>query len=230
MKNILIAGASSAMAQSLIQIAQSEGDRIIALSRQANEQDHIEWHQVENYSQQALPTLEDPIHGLVYFPGSIALKPFHRTAEADFKLDLDIHLFGAIAVMQRYLPQLKLAGSASVVTIGTVATHVGMPFHASVAASKGALQSLTQSLAAEYAPAIRFNMVAPSLTDTPMAERLLNSPEKKESAAKRSPLGKVGEPEDIAEMIAFLLSEKSKWISGQTLHVDGGLSTLRHQL
>ena len=230
MKNMLIAGASSAMAQSLIPLLSQHGNRVIALSRQADAAPGMEWHQVEQYTLEHLPNIDEPLHGLVYFPGSIALKPFHRTSTADFKNDLEIHLMGAIAVMQKYLPQLKASGQASVVTIGTVATQVGMPFHASVAAAKGALQSLTHSLAAEYAPVIRFNMVAPSLTDTPMAERLLNSPEKRESAAKRSPLGKVGEPLDIAEMVAFLLSDKSKWISGQTLHVDGGLGALRHQL
>ncbi|MFM7310571.1 MAG: SDR family NAD(P)-dependent oxidoreductase [Flavobacteriales bacterium] len=230
MKTILIAGASSAMAQSLIQKLALEGHQIIALSRQEQMLSGAQCIQVENYQSAALPDMQEAIHGLVYFPGSIALKPFHRTTESDFKQDLDIHLFGAISVMQKYLPQLKLSGAASVVTIGTVATQVGMPFHASVSVAKGALQSLSQSLAAEYAPVIRFNMIAPSLTDTPMAERLLNTPEKRDSAAKRSPLGKVGEPDDIAEMASFLLSDKSKWMTGQTLHVDGGLGVLRHQL
>ena len=230
MKTILIAGASSAMAQSLIQKLALDGHQIIALSRQEQMLSGARCIQVENYQSAALPDWQDAIHGLVYFPGSIALKPFHRTTESDFKQDLDIHLFGAISVVQKYLPQLKLSGAASVVTIGTVATQVGMPFHASVSVAKGALQSLSQSLAAEYAPVIRFNMIAPSLTDTPMAERLLNTPEKRDSAAKRSPLGKVGEPDDIAEMASFLLSDKSKWMTGQTLHVDGGLGVLRHQL
>lgn len=230
MKNILIVGASSAMAQSLIHKLKEDGVNAIALSRQELAIPGVQTLKVESYQLNALPDIQETLHGLIYFPGSIALKPFHRTTDADFKQDLDIHLFGAIAVVQKYLPGLKSSGGASVVTIGTVATQVGMPYHASVSVSKGALQSLTQSLAAEYAPAIRFNMIAPSLTDTPMAERLLNTPEKRESAAKRSPLGKVGEPHDIAEMASFLLSDKSKWITGQTLHVDGGLGILRHQL
>jgi NAD(P)-dependent dehydrogenase (short-subunit alcohol dehydrogenase family) len=102
-----------------------------------------------------------------------------------------------------------------------------MPFHASVAASKGAIEGLTRSLAAEFAPKIRVNCIAPSLTNTPMASRLLSSPEKIEASALRHPLKKVGDPKDLANMTTFLLSDASKWMTGQILHLDGGMSSIK---
>jgi NAD(P)-dependent dehydrogenase (short-subunit alcohol dehydrogenase family) len=102
-----------------------------------------------------------------------------------------------------------------------------LPFHTQVAASKGAIEGLTRALAAEYAPAIRVNCIAPSLTDTPLAAFLLNTEQKKEVNALRHPLKRIGNAKDIANMAAFLLSEKASWITGQILHVDGGMSSLK---
>ena len=102
-----------------------------------------------------------------------------------------------------------------------------MPFHVSIAAAKGAVEGLTTSLAAELAPKIRVNCIAPSLTQTSLAEKLVNTPDKMEGAAKRHPLQRIGQPGDIAEMACFLLSDKSGWITGQVIHVDGGISTLK---
>ena len=103
---------------------------------------------------------------------------------------------------------------------------MGMHFHTSVAASKGAIEGFAKALAAEYAPKIRVNVIAPSLTDTPLADKFLNNDVKKEKSSERHPLKRFGQPEDIAQMASFLLSENSSWMSGQILHVDGGMSTL----
>jgi len=123
---------------------------------------------------------------------------------------------------------MKKAGNASVVLFSTVAVQTGMPYHSSISAAKGAIEGLTRSLAAEYASSgIRFNAIAPSLTDTDLASRLLNTPEKQEASAKRHPLGRFGTADDIAQAAFFLLSENSTWISGQILGVDGGMGSLR---
>mgnify|MGYP000155808720 CR=1 FL=1 len=123
--------------------------------------------------------------------------------------------------------QLKKSNQASVVLFSTVAVQQGMPFHASVAAAKGAVEGLTRSLAAEWAPKIRVNCIAPSLTDTPLAGRLLATPEKKEAAGNRHPLKRVGTAEELGNIATFLLSENSSWITGQVIGVDGGLSALK---
>ncbi|MFN0048241.1 MAG: SDR family NAD(P)-dependent oxidoreductase [Cytophagales bacterium] len=171
--------------------------------------------------------LPDELHGLVYCAGSINLKPFHRLTEDDFINDLKINLLGAVKVIQYALPALKKSGNASIVLFSTVAVQTGMGFHASVASAKGAVEGLTRSLAAEFAPTIRVNCIAPSLTNTPLAEKLLNTPEKIEASNKRHPLSKIGQPSDIAASVVFLLSDNASWITGQILHIDGGLGVLR---
>ena len=172
-------------------------------------------------------TWPERLDGFVYFPGSIALKPFHRLTAEDFQRDLQVNLFGAIAALQSALPALKASGNASVVLFSTVAVAQGMPMHASISAAKGALEGLAKSLAAEWAPAIRVNVIAPSLTDTPLAGALLNSDLKKESAAKRHPLQQVGRSEDMAALVTHLLSGHARFMTGQVLHLDGGLSAVR---
>lgn len=175
----------------------------------------------------AFPELDGPVDGLAYFPGTITLRPFHLLRRRDFLHDLEINYLGAVRTLQRYLPQLKKSPSASVVLMSTVAVQTGIPFHASIAGAKGAIEGLTRALAAELAPKIRVNAVAPSLTDTPLAKSLLNQPAKRDAAADRHPLQRVGEADDIAAAVCFLLTDQSSWITGQVLSVDGGLSRIK---
>ncbi|MES2474475.1 MAG: SDR family oxidoreductase [Verrucomicrobiota bacterium] len=171
-----------------------------------------------------LPAVLD---GLIYFPGSITLKPFHRLTTSDFLQDYQINCLGAVHAIQSALPAMKAAPNASVVLFSSVAVAQGLPFHASIAAAKGAVEGLVLALAAELTPKIRVNGIAPSLTTTPLAENLLNTDAKREAAAKRHPLQQIGEPEDVAELAAFLLSDASKFMTGQILRPDGGLSSIR---
>jgi NAD(P)-dependent dehydrogenase (short-subunit alcohol dehydrogenase family) len=165
---------------------------------------------------------------LVYCPGTINLKPFHRFSIEDFQKDYEVNVLGAIKVLQACLKGLKKSESASVVLFSTVAVQVGLGFHSSISSAKGAVEGLAKSLAAEWAPnKIRVNVVAPSLTDTPLASALLGNEDKKEASNKRHPLGRYGQPEDIAGAAVFLLSTDASWMTGQVLHLDGGMSSVK---
>ena len=172
-----------------------------------------------------LSMLPEVIDGLVYCPGSINLRPFHRLTDQDFVDDWNINFMGAVRIIRQLLPNLKKAESPSIVLFSTVAVSIGMPFHASIAAAKGSIEGLTKALAAELAPKIRVNCIAPSLTETPLSQKLVNTPEKIEGGAKRHPLQRIGQTNDIAQMACFLLSGSASWMTGQIIHVDGGMST-----
>lgn len=171
--------------------------------------------------------LPDALDGFAYCPGSINLKPFHRLSDAEFLDDFQLNVLSAVRCTRALLPKLKASPRASIVFFSTVAASQGMPFHASISAAKGALEGITRSLAAEFAPVIRVNAVAPSLTDTPLAGRLLTSEEKRKASGDRHPLRRVGNADDIATAARFLLTPDSAWVTGQILAVDGGMSSVR---
>jgi len=228
-KTYLFAGASSAIAQAVHAQLKTAGHRVIGLStKDIAALDYAEAYQVSEYSKDHLPEIEQPLDGLAYFPGTIDLKPFHRLSEESFLNEYKINALGAVSVVQRYLPNLKNAAeTASIVFMSTVAVAQGMNFHSSISMAKGAVEGLTLALAAELAPSIRVNAVAPSLTASPLSDRLINTPEKLEASGKRHPLRRVGQPDDIASAIRFLLSDDAAWMTGQILHVDGGMSSVR---
>jgi NAD(P)-dependent dehydrogenase (short-subunit alcohol dehydrogenase family) len=175
-----------------------------------------------------LEGLPEVLNGMVYCPGTIQLKPFQRITIDEFVEDLQVNFLGAVRTIQACLTRLRKSKTgASVVLFSTVAVKTGMPFHASVAGAKAAVEGLTRSLAAEFAPRIRFNAIAPSLTDTPLAQDLLSSEEKRQASADRHPLKRIGTPQEIAGLAIYLLSNSSAWLTGQIIHIDGGMSALR---
>jgi NAD(P)-dependent dehydrogenase (short-subunit alcohol dehydrogenase family) len=223
MKNILIAGANSAIGKEIIKLLPS-GNNLITLSR--SDMEGSSNHYITDINKDIFPELDMELDGLVYCPGTINLKPFRNLKPDDFREDYEINLIGAVKVINRYISNLLKSQSASVVLFSSVAAGSGMPFHASIASSKAAVEGLTRSLAAEFAGRIRFNAIAPSLTDTPLAERLLRTDRQKEASAAKHPMNRIGMPGDIAGAVNFLLSDESSWLTGQVLKVDGGLSTL----
>lgn len=227
-KVYLFAGASSAMAKTTAGLLQLAGHKVIGISTKPASFEYNEFYQVENYGFGGFPGIETKLDGLVYFPGTINLKPFHRLTAAEFNSDLSINVLGAVSCTQTYLPNLKKSESPSIVFISSVAARVGLPFHSSIAMAKSAIEGLTISLAAEFAPAIRVNCVAPSLVDTPLGERFINTAEKSEQMKKRNPLNKIGSPAEVANAITFLLGEQASWVTGQVMAIDGGMGTLKN--
>ncbi len=225
-KNILLIGGSSGIGLSIVKQLQ-ETYTIYVASRSTDglkglNAEHIQFDALtDSLNTSQLP---EELHGFVYCPGSINLKPLKMLSMANFEEDMQLNFFSMVKVVKDIIG--SMADNSSMVFFSTVAVSTGMPFHTSVSAAKGAIEGFVKSLAAEYAPKVRTNVIAPSLVDTPLAGRLLNNDRKKESMAERHPLKRVGHPEDIANIAAFLLSDKSGWITGQVLGVDGGLSTL----
>jgi NAD(P)-dependent dehydrogenase (short-subunit alcohol dehydrogenase family) len=230
MRNYVIIGGSSGIGKELVNVLKKEQVNIFATYHQ-NEvlnSNNVTYQQLNVLEEDlVLSNLPDEIHGLVYCPGSINLKPFARIKNEDFLQDFELQVLGAIKVIRQLLPNLKQSGDASIILFSTIAAQQGFNFHSQVSVSKGAIEGLIKSLAAEFAPSIRVNAIAPSLTDTPLASKFLNSPEKISAQAQNNPMKRIGVAKDIAEMAAFLLSEKTSWITGQILHVDGGYSAIK---
>ncbi len=209
----------------------SKNNRVIVLSREERNLDGLD--NVEFISADVikpmdeLPQIIEPINGIVYCPGTINLKPLKSFKIEDFRNDFEVNLLGAVKVINKYFNNLKEAGKSSIVLFSTVAVQTGMPYHASIASAKGAVEGLTRTLAAEFAPNIRVNCIAPSITNTPLADKLLNNEAKLKASEDRHPLKRIGDAKEIAEAAAFLLSDSASFITGQVIKVDGGISSIK---
>lgn len=231
MENYVIIGASSGIGKSLSLQLANAGNRVFGTfntNEIKTEHSLIEYFPLNVLDDDfSLDFLPETVTGVIYCPGSINLRPFERIKPTDFTNDYNLQVVGAIKTIQAVVSKLKKSDNASIVLFSTVAVQTGLPFHSQVSASKGAIEGLTKALAAEYAPKIRVNCIAPSLTDTPLAASFLNSEQKKEANAQRHPLKRIGTTDDIVGVAEFLLSPKAGWITGQIIHVDGGISTLK---
>jgi len=231
-KNFIVVGGSSGIGFELTRRLIDDGHQATALSRSIGQLTELTGirHVPFDVTQTEFPSdgLPDKLCGLAYCPGTIRLRPFARLTEDEFLEDYRINLLGAVAVIKGCLNSLKKADhTAAIVLFSTVAVGTGMPFHASIASAKGAVEGLTRSLAAEFAPRIRVNAIAPSLTDTPLAKALLADESKRTAAADRHPLKRTGTPRELAEVAHFLLSDSASWITGQIISVDGGMGAVR---
>lgn len=223
--NILIIGGSTGIGAAIIQQLNAAGHRTISINRNGITEAN-ECHACDVLNDE-LPPLSTPISSIIYLPGSINLKPFRSLKVEDFQNDINVNFFGAVRVIQKYQSQLNESTSPSIVLFSTVAVQTGMAFHASVAAAKGAVEGLTRSLAAEFAPRIRVNCIAPSLTDTPLANRLIDTETKMSAASERHPLKKIGRPQDVASLAVWLASDQSQFVTGQIFKMDGGMSSIK---
>jgi len=231
MSNILIIGASSGIGKELANKLSANGYNVWGTynSKEVNEnKENLKYLKLDVLEDRLnLEELPEIIDGFVYCPGSINLKPFNRIKPDEFIKDFELQVVGAINVLQSILPRIQKSTNGSIVFFSTVAVKIGLPFHTIVSTSKGAIEGFTRALAAELAPKIRVNCIAPSLTDTPLAASLLNTEQKREANAQKHPLKRIGTTNDIASMAEFLLSADSSWITGQVFYVDGGMSSIK---
>ncbi|MEL6667356.1 MAG: SDR family oxidoreductase [Bacteroidota bacterium] len=231
MSTYLIVGGSSGIGRKLVDRLLAKNHQVIVWSREKRDlPDHesLQFHSVDVTGEE-LPTDSIPstLDGLVYCPGTIDLKSFRSLKPDLFRQSFEINVIGAARCIQAAeRPLKKSEGSSSIVLFSTVAVSKGMPFHAAVASAKGAVEGLTRSLAAEFAPQVRVNAIAPSLTDTPLAGGLLKTDEKRQAGADRHPLKRIGTAEDMATMADFLLGDESVFITAQIIGIDGGLANL----
>jgi NAD(P)-dependent dehydrogenase (short-subunit alcohol dehydrogenase family) len=225
MKTIVIIGASRGIGNAIANQL-SPDHRIINISR--NNPDNLQ--NITNFSldilTDTLPEIEE-VDALIYCPGSINLKPISRLKLDDFRNDFEINVMGAVKAIQHFLPKLKNGNNPSILLFSTVAAKLGMPFHASIAAAKGAVEGITKSLGAELAPTIRVNAIAPTVTNTDLASKLLRNERMIENIKERHPLKKYLEPNEVAAMAKFLISDEAKSISGQTFELDCGIVSFK---
>lgn len=227
-KNILIIGGSHGIGLETTRLLAKDNEVYVA-SRSSGNLEGLDCHHfIFDALEDSILELELPevLDGLVYCPGSINLKPFKSLKVNDFENELQLNFMAAVRILHEILPKLKASNQASIVFFSTVAVKVGMPFHTSIAAAKGALEGFAKAFAAEYAPSLRVNVIAPSLTDTRLAEKLLSNEKKRAAMEERHPLKRIGEVTDVANLVEYLLSDKSRWMTGQVLGIDGGLSSL----
>ena len=228
MKNILLIGGSTGIGYELSQKLKQDNNIFIS-TRNQNKFNHpnIKTNELDLDKEFETDWLPEHLDGFIYLPGTINLRPFKGLKPSVFIEDFNINVMGCIKILQKVLPKIQAAENPSIVMFSTVAVKMGMPFHSSVSSSKGAIEGLTRSLAAEFAPKIRVNAIAPSMLDTPLAEKFLNSETKLENLRNRHPMKEIGSPEDISEVVKFLLEDNSKWMTGQIIPFDGGMSSVK---
>ena len=226
MKTVVLIGGSKGIGKAIVN-SLLETHYIINISRSSPESKH---QNLTHYScdvlNDELPDV-DTVDSFIYCPGSINLKPISRLSLDDFREDFEINVLGAVKAIQKYLPKLKAGQQPSILLFSTVAAKLGMPFHASIATAKSGVEGLVKSLAAELAPTIRINAIAPTVTDTELAAKLLRNEKMIENIKERHPLKKFLNPEEVADMASFLISDKASSLTGQIFEMDCGIVSVK---
>ena len=226
MRSVLVVGGSKGIGRAIVSNL-VESNQVISFSRQGSdlEHEHLVNHELD-VTRDELPEL-DRLDSLIYCPGTINLKPFSRLSREDYLEDFEINVLGAVRVLKEYEKLLKGSDGSSVVLFSTVASNMGMVFHSSVAVSKSGVEGLVRSLAAEWAPGVRVNAIAPTITDTPLASRILRNDDIREKMKDRHPLKRILSPSEVAELACFLLSDAAASMTGQVLSMDAGMLSVK---
>jgi len=226
MKTIVVIGGSKGIGNAIVSNLLAN-NKVINISRTAPEQTHENLTHIScNVLEDELPEIET-VDSLIYCPGSINLKPISRLSIDDFKSDFEINVLGAVKAIQKYLPSLKKNEKPSILLFSTVAAKLGMPFHASVAASKAGVEGFVKSLGAELAPTVRVHAIAPTVTDTQLASKLLRNEKMIDAITERHPLKKFLNPQEVAKMALFLISDNAASLSGQIFEMDCGIVSFK---
>ena len=226
MRNILIIGGTKGIGKAIIDLLIEE-NKITCMSRNVSDYNHENYNHIQlDATLDNFPDLEK-IDSLVYCPGSINLKPISTLSIEDFRNDFELNVIGAVKSIKKYLPLLKKGENPSILLFSTVATKLGMPYHASVSASKSAIDGIVKTLGAELAPKIRINAIAPTITNTELASKILRNEKVLENMIERHPLKKILSANEVAKMAKFLISEDGSSISGQIINMDAGIVSFK---
>ena len=229
MKNYIFVGGSYGIGKSAIEKLIDNDHQVHLYSRTQGDfsefKDKVHHHVFDASKDEfRIDGLPPSCEGLVYLPGTINLKPFTRLKPEDFIQDFQLNFVNMTKILSKVLPLLKKSNlPSSVVLFSSVVVQNGMPFHSLVGSSKGAIEGFTKNMASEFAPKVRFNCLAPSLTETPLAKNIVSNPKVLQNSIQKHPLQRIGRPSDLGKMLCFLLKEDS-FMTGQIIHIDGGMS------
>ena len=226
MKNIVIIGGTKGIGKAIVSEV-VDNNNVVCLSRNQTDFSH------DNYTFHNFDALVDDypdfesVDCLIYCPGSINLKPISTLSLDDFRNDFELNVIGAVRAIKKYLNLLKKSGSASILLFRTVATKLGMPYHASVSVAKSGIDGLVKTLGSELAPKVRINAIAPTITNTELASKILRNDKVIENMVERHPLKKILSSNEVAKMASFLISEDASSISGQIFNMDAGIVSFK---
>ena len=226
MGKVLIIGGTKGIGKAIVSEV-IEKHEVVCLSRNPSDFTHNNYKHIKfDVLNDELPEIES-MDTLIYCPGTINLKPISTLTLDDFRFDFELNVIGAVKAIKKYLNLLKKSENPSILMFSTVATKLGMPYHSSVSVSKSGIDGLVKTLGAELAPKIRINAIAPTITNTDLASKILRNEKVIENMIERHPLKKILSPDEIAKMASYLISKNSSSISGQIFNMDAGIVSFK---
>ena len=226
MGKVLIIGGTKGIGKAIVSEV-IEQHEVVCLSRNISDFTHNNYKHIKfDVLNDEFPEIES-LDTLIYCPGTINLKPISSLTLDDFRYDFELNVIGAIKAIKKYLNLLKKSENPSILMFSTVATKLGMPYHTSVSVSKSGIDGLVKTLGAELAPKIRINAIAPTITNTDLASKILRNEKVIENMIERHPLKKILSPDEIAKMASYLISKNSSSISGQIFNMDAGIVSFK---